>query len=31
MICKENQFSIGCNIVREEHDSNESKWFLLIA
>ncbi len=22
---------LGCNIVREEIDSNESKWFLLIA
>jgi hypothetical protein len=23
--------AIGCNIVRKEIDSNESKWFLLIA
>lgn len=23
--------AFGCNIIREEIDSNESKWFLLIA
>jgi len=28
---KEKLVGLGCNIVREEHDSNESKWFLLIA
>jgi len=28
---KEKLVGLGCNIIREEHDSNESKWFLLIA
>jgi superfamily II DNA or RNA helicase len=28
---KEKLVGLGCNIVREENDSNESKWFLLIA
>jgi hypothetical protein len=28
---KEKLVGLGCNIVREEIDSNESKWFLLIA
>ena len=28
---KEKLVELGCNIIREEHDSNESKWFLLIA
>ena len=28
---KEKLVGIGCNIVKEEHDSNESKLFLLIA
>jgi len=28
---KEKLVGLGCNIIREEIDSNESKWFLLIA
>jgi len=28
---KEKLVRLSCNIVKEEHDSNESKWFLLIA
>jgi hypothetical protein len=28
---KKKLIGFGCNIVREEIDSNESKWFLLIA
>jgi superfamily II DNA or RNA helicase len=28
---KEKLVELGCNIIKEEHDSNESKWFLLIA
>jgi superfamily II DNA or RNA helicase len=28
---KEKLVGLGCNIIKEEQDSNESKWFLLIA
>jgi ribosomal RNA-processing protein 8 len=28
---KEKLVGLGCNIIKEENDSNESKWFLLIA